>query len=72
MAGELGKITRAKGGKQRAVYLSDAFGIWKEGDLLYLAIERGNQDLPPYPLSPNDGEIYYLLNGLWEYGMSLP
>ena len=71
MAGVLGKITKAKKGERRTVYLSDAFGIWMEGENLKLTNQRGNQEFHFY-LSPKDGEIYNLLSALWEYGINLP
>ena len=71
MAGIKGKITRAVGGKQKTVYLSDAFGIWIEGENIKITNQRGNQEFHSY-ISPADGEIYNLLKALYEYGINLP
>jgi len=45
MAGVKGKITRARRGKQRSVYLSDLFGIWQEGGKLHFTFLK-NQGPP--------------------------
>ena len=71
MAGERGKITRAKRGRRETVYLSDAFGIWMEGRNIKITNQRGNQEVHLY-LSPKDGEVYNLFRALWEYGRQLP
>lgn len=71
MAGVPGQITRSERGERRTVYLSDAFGIWMEGENLKLTNQRGDQEFHFY-LSPRDGEIYNLSRALWEYGVNLP
>ena len=71
MAGERGRITRAKRGRRESVYLSDALGVWMEGKNIKLTNLRGNQEFHSY-LSPKDGEVYNLFKALWEYGKKLP
>lgn len=70
MAGRLGRITRATRGRRETVYLSNALGVWMEGRNLKLTNQRGEQEFHFY-LSPRDGEVYYVLRALWEYGRSL-
>jgi hypothetical protein len=67
MAGVKGKITRARRGKQRSVYLSDLFGIWAEGDKLHFTFLK-NQDLHTY-VSERDGLLYETLLMLYRHGL---
>lgn len=67
MPGIKGKITRAKGGRQRSVYLSDRFGIWQEGDNLHLTFLK-NQDLHT-SITPRDGLLYDALMMLYQFGL---
>ena len=68
MAGIKGRITRSARGQRRTVYLSNFLGMWVQGNALHLTMQKGEQDLHT-SISPADGVAYYLLRGLWEYGM---
>ena len=70
MAGVQGEITRAEGGNQRTVYLSDVLGVWLDGERLHFTNQKGEQECH-FSLGPNDGEVYDALRGLWERGQEL-
>ncbi len=67
MAGIRGKITRSKRGKQRSVYLSNVFGIWKEGKQLHVTFLK-KQNLHT-SLSPGDGLLYDVFIMMYQYGL---
>ncbi len=67
MPGIKGQITRAKGGKQKAVYLSDAFGMWVEGGKLHVTFLK-DQRLHTN-VSARDGLLYDALMMLYQYGL---
>lgn len=67
MAGIKGLVTKAKGGKQRSVYLSDTFGIWPEGKALHIAMLRGEQQLHT-SITARDGLLYDVMMMLWQHG----
>ena len=69
MAGELGKITRAKGGEQKTVYLSDVLGVWMDGNRLHFTNQKGSQDCH-FSLGQEDGEVYDVLKTLLEKGLA--
>lgn len=66
-----GRITRATGGRRRAVNLSDVFGVWEVKGTLYVSLLRGTQEAI-INIRPDDGAIYDLLRMLYRYGLSLP
>ena len=68
MAGVRGKITRAKRGQQRSVYLTNVFGIWKEGRQLHVTFLK-KQNLHT-SFSPGDGLLYHAFIMLYQYGLS--
>lgn len=67
MPGVKGKVTRAKGGRQRSVYLSDCFGIWEEGNSLHFTFLK-NQDLHT-SITQRDGLLYDALMMLYQHGL---
>jgi len=67
MAGTRGKITRSLRGQQRSVYLSNVFGIWKEGRQLHITFLK-KQNLHT-SLSPGDGLLYDTFTMLYQYGL---
>lgn len=71
MPGTRGQITRATGGSQRTIYLSDVFGVWEEADGLHITLQRGDQDAH-IRVTPQDGTLYDVLRMLHQYGLSLP
>ena len=68
MAGIKGKITRSKKNQPRTVYLSNFLGMWTEGNSLHFSMQKGKQKLHT-SISPTDGMVYFLLKGLWDYGI---
>ena len=71
MAQQKGKITKATGGRQRTVYLSDVFGIWPEGNHLHITMIKGEQELHT-SITKRDGLLYDLMLMLYHYGKALP
>ncbi len=69
MPGIKGMITRSKGGKEKAVYLSDLFGIWQEGQSLHFTSIKG-QNLHT-SISPQDGLLFDALMMLYQYGLRI-
>ena len=69
MAGKKGEITKAGGKSPKTVYLSDVFGLWKEGDTLYLSNQKGDQDLVQ-AIAPDDGPLYLVLLMLYDHGLA--
>jgi len=69
MHGVKGRITRATGGEHRTVYLSDAMGVWEEGDHLHVTLHKGDQMLHT-KLSPVDGQLYDALRLLCQQGVA--
>ena len=67
MAGMRGKITRSQRGRRKSVYLSNVFGVWKEGRQLHVTFLK-KQTLHT-SLSPGDGLLYDLFLMLYEYGL---
>jgi hypothetical protein len=67
MPGVKGKITRARRGRQRSVYLSDLFGIWQAGDKLHFTFLK-KQDLHTY-VTQRDGLLYEALLMLYRHGL---
>ncbi|PIQ82278.1 MAG: hypothetical protein COV76_04460 [Candidatus Omnitrophica bacterium CG11_big_fil_rev_8_21_14_0_20_64_10] len=68
MTGVKGKIIRSGKRQRRTVYLSNFLGMWTDGRRLHLTMQKGRQNLHT-SISPGDGMVYFLLRGLWEYGM---
>jgi hypothetical protein len=67
MPGVKGQITRAKSGKQKSVYLSDAFGVWEEGDKLHFTFLK-DQTLHTN-ISKRDGLLYDAIMMLYQHGL---
>jgi hypothetical protein len=67
MAGMRGKITRSQRRQKKSVYLSNVFGVWKEGRQLHVTFLK-KQNLHT-SLSPGDGLLYDLFVMLCEYGL---
>ena len=67
MAGTKGRITRSKRGGQRSVYLSDVFGVWKEGPSLHFTFLK-KQNLHT-SITPHDGLLYDTLMMLYQHGL---
>jgi hypothetical protein len=70
MTGARGKITRAKGGKQRTVYLSDVLGVWEEKQRLHIAVHRGQE--VQFNISSKDGLLFEAMLMLYRHGLAQP
>ena len=70
MAGTRGKITKAKGGKKRTIYLSNVFGIWPEKNSLHISMQKGNQDFHT-SIDKRDGLLYSIMLMLYHHGKSI-
>ena len=67
MPGTKGKITHATGGKQKAVYLSDKFGLWPEGKGFHITAINSDQEFHT-SVTAKDGLLYEALRMLYCYG----
>jgi hypothetical protein len=67
MPGKKGHITRAVGGKQKAIYLSDKFGVWPEGKGFHFTAINTDQEFHT-SVTQKDGLLYEALKMLYSYG----
>lgn len=65
-----GKITRAKRGKKRSVYLSDVFGVWPEKKHLHITMLKGEQEFHT-SVTKKDGLLYDVMLMLYRHGLGL-
>ena len=68
MAGVKGKITRSRRGGQKAVYLSNIFGIWEENGQIHITSQIKTQPFH-YHISRKDGLLFDAVRMLYEYGL---
>ena len=68
MVGLTGKITRAKRGDRRTVYLSNKMAVWTEGRYLFITIPRQKGKIA---LTGDDGLAYEVMLMLYHHGLAL-